>query len=108
MLEQNASLGEYYEQVCPEFLESMPPEVRAHVYDTNDTTMPRHRECDADGACGPPGKQSAIGIASPGGSGEAWSVARAGLGTLILVGIGILTLLAVAWLILQRVRNRKE
>ncbi len=70
--------------------------------------MPPHRECGADGACGPPGKQSAIGIASPSGSGEAWSVARAGLGTLILVGIGILTLLAVAWLILQRVRNRKE
>ncbi|NMA10341.1 MAG: hypothetical protein GX932_04900, partial [Methanomicrobiales archaeon] len=34
MLEQNASVGEYYERACPEFLEGMPPETRAHLYNT--------------------------------------------------------------------------
>lgn len=96
MLEQNASIGEYYEQVCPEFLESMPPETRAHVYNT---TMLRHE---------PPGKRSAIGIASPVISVCGVPVSLAGIGTLVLIGIGILALLTAAWLIRQRARNRKE
>ncbi len=99
MLEQNASLGEYYEQVCPEFLESMPPEVRAHVYNT---TMPRHQPPGADGVFVPPlimGKV-AVATASP-----VISVSGVHIG---LIGVGILALLAAAWLVLQRVRNRKE
>lgn len=96
MLAQNASVGEYYEQVCPEFLESMPPETRAHVYNTS---MLRHE---------PPGKRSAIGIASPVISVCGVSISLAGIGTLALIGIVILVLLAAVWFIRQRVRNRKE
>lgn len=51
-LEQNATLGEYYERVCPEFLESMPPELRAHVYNT---TMARPQAPDGDRVFVPPG-----------------------------------------------------
>jgi hypothetical protein len=104
MLEQNASLGEYYEQACPEFLEDMPPEVRAHVYST---PMSRHLDCD-NVTFVPPEKQVAIGIASPGDAGEAWHVALYSIGILVLFGIGILALLAVAWFALKRIRNRKE
>mgnify|MGYP000919446461 CR=1 FL=1 len=90
MLEQNASVGEYYERICPEFLESMPPEVRAHVYNT---TMVRHE---------PPGKRVAIGVASPVISVYGVSIHLAGIGTLALPGIVILALLAAAWLIRKK------
>jgi hypothetical protein len=98
MLEQNASMGEYYEQVCPGLLEDMPPEVRAHVYSM---PMSRHLDCD-NVTFVPPGKRVAIGIASPGGSG------KVGPGILTLCGVGILILLAGAWFALKRVRNRRE
>ncbi|PKL62095.1 MAG: hypothetical protein CVV31_07865 [Methanomicrobiales archaeon HGW-Methanomicrobiales-2] len=98
MLEQNASLGEYYEQACPAFLEGMPPEVRAHVYGM---PMSRHLDCN-NVTFVPPGKQVAIGIASPGDAG------KVGPGILALFGIGTLILLAVAWFALKQVRNRKE
>lgn len=104
MLERNASLGEYYEQACPEFLENMPPETRVHVYG-----MPLSRHQDSDNVTFvPPGKQVAIGIASPVIS--VWGVPIA-LVTIVIPGLvvlGILTLLAVAWFAQKRVRNRKE
>ncbi|MDD2472670.1 MULTISPECIES: hypothetical protein [unclassified Methanoculleus] len=53
ILEQNASVGEYYEMTCPEFLESMPPETRAHLYNT---TMRGPRDIAADRVFVPPGK----------------------------------------------------
>lgn len=100
MLERNATLGEYYEQVCPEFLESMPPEVRAHVYNT---TMSRSRDLAADREFVPPlvrGK-IAVATASP-------VISVGGVRIDRLIGVGILTLLAVAGLVWQRLQNRKE
>ncbi|WP_292527343.1 hypothetical protein [Methanoculleus sp.] len=90
MLAQNASVGEYYERVCPEFLEGMSPETRAHAYNT---TMARHE---------PPGKQAAIGVASPVISVCGVPTHLAGIGTLALVGIVILGLLAAIWLIRKK------
>ena len=99
MLEQNATLGEYYEQVCPEFLESMPPEVRAHVYNT---TMLRHEPPGGDRVLVPPLVRGKVAIAA---APSVFSVSGMHFG---LIGAGILGLLAAAWLIRQRVRNRKE
>ncbi len=99
MLEQNASIGEYYEQVCPEFLEGMPPEVRAHVYNT---TMLRHEPPGGDRVLVPPLVTGKVAVAR---APSVISVCGVHIG---LIGAGILGLLAVAWLILQRVRNRKE
>lgn len=101
MLEQNASLGEYYEQACPEFLEGMPPEVRAHVYDM---PMSRHLDCE-NVTFVPPGKQVAIAIASPVIPVCSVPVALVILG---LAGIGILILLAGVLLVLKRVGSKKE
>ncbi|MCK9306834.1 MAG: hypothetical protein M0P17_04835 [Methanoculleus sp.] len=104
MLEQNASLGEYYEQACPGLLEDMSPEVRAHVYGM---PMSRHLDCD-NVTFVPPEKQVAIGIASPVIS--VWGVPIA-LVTIVIPGLvvlGIFILLAVAWFALKRIRNRKE
>ena len=101
MLEQNASLGEYYEQACPEFLESMPPEVRAHVYDM---PMSRHLDC-ANATFVPPGKRVAIAIASP--VIPVWGVPVT-LATIVLAALGIFILLAGALLVRERIRGRKE
>jgi len=98
MLEQNASLGEYYEQACPEFLESMPPELRAHVYSM---PMSRHLDCD-NVTLVPPGKRVAIGIASP-----VISVCGVPIALVTIVIPGILILLAGALLIRERIRNGK-
>jgi len=104
MLERNASVGEYYEQVCPEFLENMPLEVRAHVYSI---PLSRHQDSD-NGTFVPPGKRVSIGIASP-------VILVCGvpisLVTIVIPGLvvlGTLALLAVAWFALKWVRNRKE
>ncbi|KAF5072899.1 MAG: hypothetical protein PHX88_01850 [Methanoculleus horonobensis] len=107
MLEQNASVGEYYEQVCPEFLESMPPETRAHLYNT---TMARQRPPGADGEFVPPlimGKV-AIATASPVTSVCGVPIPIVGIAILGLAGIIILALLAAVALILERIRNRNE
>ncbi|MCM2465643.1 hypothetical protein [Methanoculleus oceani] len=107
MLEQNASLGEYYEQVCPEFLESMPPELRAHVYNT---TMLRHQPPGADGEFVPPLKMGkvAIATASPVISVCGVPILIVGIVILGLVGLGILALLAAACLVRERFRSGKE
>ena len=104
MLERNASVGEYYERICPEFLESMPPETRAHLYNT---TMPWHRFSGADGEFVPPlitGKV-AIATASPVISVCGVPVVLVAIG---LAGIGILALITVALLVRERIRNGKE
>ncbi|MCK9278922.1 MAG: hypothetical protein M0P22_12635 [Methanoculleus sp.] len=101
MLEQNASLGEYYEQACPGLLEDMPPEVRAHVYNM---PMSRHLDCD-NVTFVPPGKRAAIGIASPVISVCGVPIA---LVTPVTPGLVVLALLAVAWFALKWIRNRKE
>jgi hypothetical protein len=101
MLERNASVGEYYEQVCPEFLESMPPEVRAHVYSI---PLSRHLDCE-NGTFVPPGKRVSIGIASPVISVCGVPVALVTIG---LAALGILILLAGALLVRERLRIRKE
>ncbi|WP_155937270.1 hypothetical protein [Methanoculleus sp. MH98A] len=104
MLERNASVGEYYERACPEFLESMPPETRAHLYNT---AMPRHRPPGADGEFVPPlitGKV-AIATASPVTSVCGVPIALVTIGLAVL---GILILLAAISLILERFRNRNE
>jgi len=103
MLEQNASVGEYYERICPEFLESMPPEVRAHVYNT---TMSRHLDWD-NGTFVPPGKRVAIGIASPVISVCGVPIAPVTIVIRGLVVLGILALLAGVLLIRQRIRSGK-
>lgn len=101
MLEQNASIGEYYEPVCPEFLESMPPETRAHVYD-----MPMSRHLASENRTFvPPERRVAIAIASPAISVCGVPVTPVTVG---LAGIVILALLAAASLLRQRGRNRKE
>lgn len=101
MLERNASVGEYYEQVCPEFLESMPPEVRAHVYDM---PLSRHQGSD-NGTFVPPGKRVAIGIASP--VIPVWGVPVT-LATIVLAALGIFILLAGTLLVRECIRGRKE
>ncbi|WP_054848367.1 hypothetical protein [Methanoculleus chikugoensis] len=103
MLEQNASVGEYYEQVCPpEFLESMPPpEVRAHLYNT---TMARHGDLASGREFVPPGKQVAIAIASPVIPVCGVPVA---LVTIVLAALGILILLAGVLLVRERIRSGK-
>ena len=98
MLERNATLGEYYEQVCPEFLASMPPEVRAHVYTT---TMSRHRDLAADREFVPPLVRGKIAVAA---APSVFSVSGIHVG---LIGIGILALLAAAWFVRERLRNRR-
>ncbi|HOI13328.1 MAG TPA: hypothetical protein PLG75_05690 [Methanoculleus sp.] len=106
MLAENATLGEYYERVCPEFLESMPPETRAHLYST---TMRGYRDLASDRVVFvPPGKQVAIGIASPvlGVCGVPVPLYSAGF--LALFGVVILALLAAVALVLKRVRKKKE
>lgn len=99
MLERNASVGEYYEEVCPEFLENMPLEVRAHVYNT---TMSRYRDLAADREFVPPLVRGKIAIAT---ASPVISMSRVHIG---LIGVGILTLLAVAWLVRQRLHGRKK
>ncbi len=96
MLEQNASVGEYYERVCPEFLEDMPPEVKAHLYNT---TMKGYQEFV------PPGKRVAVAIASPVMSVCGVPIPLAIIG---LAGIGILALFAAFYLIRERIRNGKR
>ncbi len=96
MLEQNASLGEYYEQVCPEFLEGMPPEARARVYNT---TMFRHEPHDAERIFVPPLVTGRVAVAT---APSVFSVA--GVHVVGLAGIVILAVLAAAWFI----RNRKR
>ncbi len=79
MLAENASVGEYYERVCPEFLEGMPPE-----------------------------KQVAIGMASPGPGVCGVPVPLYTIGLLALFGVVILALLAAVALVLERVCKKKE
>lgn len=105
MLERNASLGEYYERICPGFLEGMPPELRAHLYNM---TMLRHEPPCGDRTFVPPlvtGKV-AIATASPVISVCGVPIALVAIVILGLVGIGILALLAAACLIRERSRNR--
>ena len=79
MLAENAAVGEYYERVCPEFLEGMPPE-----------------------------KQVAIGMASPGPGVCGVPVPLYTIGLLALFGVVILALLAAVALVLERVCKKKE
>jgi len=104
MLERNASVGEYYEMVCPEFLESMPPETRAHVY-----SMPLSRHLDSDNRTFvPPGKRVSIGIASPVISICGVPISLATIITIGLAGIGILALLVAVFLVREHIRSGKE
>jgi hypothetical protein len=97
MVEQNEFPGEHYKQVRLESRGNVPQEVQTPVYNT---MASQNREYDISGASPPPGKQSAIAVSSPGDSGEA--------GYVVLFGIGVLALLAAAWLIRQRVRKKEE
>lgn len=107
MLAENASVGEYYERVCPEFLESMPPETRAHLYST---TMRGYRDLASDSRVVfvPPEKQVAIGMASPVLGVCGVPVPLYSVGLLALFGVVILALLAAAALVLKRVSSKKE
>ncbi len=107
MLERNASLGEYYERICPEFLESMPPESRALLYNT---TMARHQPPGADGEFVPPLKMGkvAIATASPVIAVCGVPIALVAIVIIGLAGIGILALLAAACLVRERIRSGKE
>jgi hypothetical protein len=104
MLAENASVGEYYERVCPEFLEGMPPETRAHLYST---PISRHLDCDTVTFV-PPEKQVAIGMASPGPGVCGVPVPLYTIGLLALFGVVILALLAAVALVLERVCKKKE
>ncbi|MDD4566447.1 hypothetical protein L21_2171 [Methanoculleus chikugoensis] len=106
MLEQNASVGEYYERACPEFLEGMPPETRAHLYNT---TMARQRPPGADGEFVPPLKMGkvAIATASPVVSVCGVPIQIVGVAILGLAGIVILALLVAVALVLERVRKKE-
>jgi hypothetical protein len=98
MLERNASVGEYYERICPEFLENMPPETRAHLY-----SVPLSRHQDSDNRTFvPPEKQVAIGIASPVIMVCGVPIA---LVTIVAIGLAILILLVGALLVRERIRN---
>ena len=106
MLEQNASVGEYYERACPEFLEGMPPETRAHLYNT---TMRGYHDLASDRMVFvPPGKQVSIGMASPVLGVCGVPVPLYTIGLLALFGVVILALLAVVALVLERVCKKKE
>ncbi len=107
MLAENASVGEYYERVCPEFLESMPPETRAHLYST---TMRGYRDLASDNRVVfvPPEKQVAIGMASPVLGVCGVPVPLYSVWLLALFGVVILALLAAAALVLERFRKKEE
>ena len=106
MLAENASVGEYYEQVCPEFLEGMPPEMRAHLYNT---TMRGYHDLASDRMVFvPPGKQVSIGMASPVLVVCGVPILLSSIGLLALFGVVILALLAVVALVLERVCKKKE
>ncbi|MFA7562421.1 MAG: hypothetical protein WCY70_03180, partial [Methanoculleus sp.] len=98
--------GEYYEQVCPEFLEGMPPETRAHLYNT---TMRGYHDLASDRMIFvPPGKQVAIAVASPVLVVCGVPILFYSIGLLALFGLVILVLLAAVALVLERVCKKKE
>lgn len=98
MLEQNASVGEYYEQVCPGFLEDMPPEVRSHLYNT---TMLRHEPPGSGRVFVPPLATGRVALAT---APSVFSVTGVHIG---LIGLAILVLLAAACLVRERIRRKK-
>ncbi|WP_332449038.1 hypothetical protein [Methanoculleus sp.] len=107
MLAENASVGEYYERVCPEFLESMPPETRAHLYNT--ALDGYHRDLASERVVFvPPEKQVAIGMASAGLGICGVPVLLYTVGILTLFSLVILALLAAVALVLERVLKKKE
>lgn len=106
MLAENASVGEYYELVCPEFLEGMPPETRVHLYNT---AMRGYHDLASDRMIFvPPGKQVAIAVASPVLVVCGVPVLLYSIGLLALFGVVILALLAAVALVLERVCKKKE
>lgn len=104
MLERNASFGEYYEQVCPEYLESMPPDVRAHLYST---TMARYGDLASGREFVPPLEIGNVAITTASPVISVFGVPVT-LVTLGLAALGILILLTGVLLVRERLRDRNK